>query len=180
MFETAVHALLKGEVIALPTEAVYGLSADPRNVSALQQLITLKKRNPDKGLILVASEFSQLEPFIEPLSADIQDRLMATWPGPYTWIVPARLSVPSLLRGKHESLAVRISAHPVVSALCAEFGGALVSTSANPEGLPPAMSEQEVRDYFGKEVLIIAGELGGHKKPTEIRDALSNKVIRPF
>jgi L-threonylcarbamoyladenylate synthase len=178
MFEAAVQALLKGEVIALPTEAVYGLSVDPRNVSALQQLITLKKRNPDKGLILVASEFSQLEPFIEPLNPETKDRLMATWPGPYTWIVPARLSVSSLVRGKHDSLAVRISAHPIVSTLCAEFGGALVSTSANPEGLPPAMSEQEVHDYFGKELLILPGELGGLNKPTEIKDAISGKLIR--
>jgi L-threonylcarbamoyladenylate synthase len=178
MFSQAVNALKQAEVIVVPTEAVYGLSVDPHNLSALQKLIDLKKRNPDKGLILVASDFSQLEPFIEPLDPGIQHRLMSTWPGPYTWVVPARSIVSPLLRGKHSSVAVRVSAHPIVCALCSEFGGALVSTSANPEGLAPAVSQAMLHEYFGEKLIIVSGELGKLDKPTEIRDALSGAVIR--
>lgn len=174
MFEAAVQALARGEVISVPTEAVYGLSVDPRNLEAVQRLLELKHRNPDKGLIIVGSEVSHLEPYLEQLPSSI----LSSWPGPHTWLCPAKASVSPLLKGKHQTLAVRVSAHPVMSALCAAFGGALVSTSANTEGLPPALTEQAVRDYFGKEVLIVPGELGGLDKPTEIRDAMSGKLIR--
>lgn len=178
MFTDAVHALKQGEVIAVPTEAVYGLSVDPRNEVALQRLLDLKKRNPEKGLILVGSDFSQFEDFIEPLSADMYARVMATWPGPHTWIVPAKKSVHALLRGKHNTLAVRITAHTVMSGLCEAFNGPIVSTSANPEGLPPALSVKEIKEYFGNNLLIVSGELGGLTKPTEIRDARTGQLIR--
>jgi len=174
MFADAVKSLQQGNVIAVPTEAVYGLSVDPRNERAVQKLLDLKKRNPEKGFILVASHASQLESFIE----DLPENILSTWPGPITWVVPAKNSVSILLRGKHQTIAVRVTSHPVLSALCSAFDGPLVSTSANPEGLLPAMSEQEVRDYFGDDILIVAGELGGLDKPTEIRDARTGAVIR--
>lgn len=174
MFADAVKALQQGEVVAVPTEAVYGLSVDPRSESAVKRLLELKKRNPEKGLILVASDITQLEPYVEILP----EHILSTWPGPVTWVVPAKNTVFGLLRGKHSTIAVRVSAHPIVSSLCAEFGGALVSTSANVEGQPPALTEQAVREYFGKDVLIVPGNLGGLSKPTEIRDARTGEVIR--
>jgi L-threonylcarbamoyladenylate synthase len=177
MFAQAVNALAEGEVVAVPTEAVYGLSADPKNLQAVQRLISLKKRNPDKGLILVAAELSQLEPYID--IQHISENILSTWPGPYTWVFPAKASVSSLLRGTHSSIAVRVTAHPIMAALCAEFGGALVSSSANPGGLPPALSMQEVRKYFGNNLVIVPGELGGDNQPTVIRDAGTGEIIRP-
>jgi L-threonylcarbamoyladenylate synthase len=178
MLSDVVNSLKQGDVIAVPTEAVYGLSADPYNLAAVKKILEMKTRNPDKGLILVGSSFDQLEPFIEPLSSEVYARLMATWPGPYTWVVPARASVSPVLRGVHTTLAIRITAHPEFAALCTAFGGPLVSTSANPEGLRPAMSQDEVHAYFGQELFILPGTLGGLDKPTEIKDGLSGTLIR--
>lgn len=178
MYAKAVKALSQGDVVAVPTEAVYGLSGDPHNLTAVQTILDLKQRNPDKGFILVASDFSQLEPFIEPLSPEVYQRVMATWPGPHTWVVPARASVSSLLRGKHTTIAVRITAHPVMAGLCKEFNGALVSTSANIEGKPPALTEQDVQQIFGKDVFVVPGALGDNAQPTSIKDALTGHVIR--
>jgi tRNA threonylcarbamoyl adenosine modification protein (Sua5/YciO/YrdC/YwlC family) len=177
MFAQAVKALAQGEVIAVPTEAVFGLSVDPQNILAVQKLLDLKKRNPDKGLIIVAADLTQLEPYID--IQDIHENILSTWPGPYTWVFPAKSSVSSLLRGKHSTIAVRVTAHPVMSGLCAEFGGALVSSSANFEGLSPALTSNEIQDYFGKDLVIVPGALGGRNKPTEIRDALTGEIIRP-
>lgn len=175
----AINALNKGQVVAIPTEAVYGLSVDASNLSAVEQLLKLKQRDPQKGFILVASNLSQLEPYIQPLSPEIAQKLNATWPGPVTWVVPAKESVSPLLRGEHNTLAVRITAHPVLQAICRDFEGALVSSSANIEGQPPATNEQMVRDTFGDAIAaVVPGSLGSQKKPTEIRDALTDEVIR--
>lgn len=175
----AINALNMGNIIALPTEAVYGLSVDPKNLDAVQKLLALKGRDPNRGFILVASDIAQLEPYIEPLAPEIAEKLQATWPGPYTWLVPAKPHVSPLIRGMHEKIAVRVSAHPIVSALCHDFGGPLVSTSANPDGQPPAKHEQAVRDYFNDQLAaIVPGSLGRSAKPTQIRDAITDAVIR--
>lgn len=176
MFTQAVKALAQGEVIAVPTEAVYGLSADARNLQAVQELIRLKKRNPDKGLILVAENIAQLEAYID--LELITPEIASTWPGPFTWIFPAKSSVSPWLRGTHASIAVRVTAHPVMAGLCAEFGAALVSSSANTEGLAPALTTQEIRDYFGERLFVVPGALGGRTNPTQIRDALTGEIIR--
>jgi L-threonylcarbamoyladenylate synthase len=174
MLTRSLAALERGEVIAVPTEAVFGLSADPRNLDAVQAVLNLKKRDPNKGFILVASSVSQLEPYLE----NIPEHILSSWPGPVTWVVPAKKIVSPLLRGKHNSIAVRVTAHPVLSALCTAYGSALVSTSANPEGLPPALTHAMLQDYFGESLLITPGELGGRDKPTEIRDALTGDILR--
>lgn len=176
----AVNVLQHGGVIAYPTEAVFGLGCDPDNTGAVQRLLDYKQRPADKGLILVSSSFGQLEKYLQPLEAGVQQRVFATWPGPYTWLWPAKENVSRLLRGRHATLAVRVSAHPVVRALCDAFGGAIVSTSANPANRPPARNVAEVRTYFNDKLdYIIDAELGAHAQPTEIRDVLTNKVIRP-
>lgn len=168
-----------GGVIAYPTEAVYGLGCDPLNADAVLRLLELKGRATSKGLILVAADFAQLEPYIEPLSADLQARVDASWPGPVTWLLPARPEVPEWLRGEHKSLAVRVSAHPVVTALCSAFDGPLVSSSANRSGHAPARSALAVRRIFGDDLdYILHGPLGGLDRPTEIRDGATGRVVR--
>nr|MDQ2696242.1 Sua5/YciO/YrdC/YwlC family protein [Pseudomonadota bacterium] len=121
----AARILRQGGVIAYPTEAVYGLGCDPRNRRAVQRLLEIKRRPPAKGLILIAADLAQLEPFIDPLPPDRRRLLDAAWPGPVTWLVPARRA-PVWLRGNHPTLAVRVTAHPLAAALCRAFGGAVV------------------------------------------------------
>lgn len=167
-----------GEVIAYPTEAVYGLGCDPLNETAVHYLLELKSRSVEKGLILIAANFEQISPFIEPLSAVVLERLMKSWPGPVTWLLPALSWVPYWLRGNHQCIAVRVTAHPAVCDICSAFGGPIVSTSANLAKKRPAMNRLSIKRYFGPELLIAPGQLGGLKGATRIIDALTNKVIR--
>ena len=143
-----VSALRRGGVIAYPTEAVWGLGADPWDQTACLRLLALKRRPWDKGLILVAADAGQLEPFIEVPSKNVWKRAALTWPGPNTWVFPCTERTPEWISGDQDSVAVRISAHAPVRALCQAFGGALVSTSANPSTRPPARSATQVRLYF--------------------------------
>jgi L-threonylcarbamoyladenylate synthase len=176
----AAAALHRGAIVAYPTEAVYGLGCDPLNASALQRLLAVKQRDPSKGLILIAATLDQLARFILPLDDALRARVLATWPGPVTWVVPARAEVSTLLRGDHDTLAVRVTAHPVAAALCSAFGGAIVSTSANPSTEPAARTAAEVRARFAASVdFVLDGAVGGQALPTEIRDARSGEILRP-
>lgn len=175
----ACDALARGGLIAYPTEAVYGLGCDPAAEAAVNRLLALKKRSVGKGLILIASNFSQLVPWIETPDAEVRARIMSTWPGPVTWLLPAAADCPRWLRGVHDTIAVRVTDHPVAAALCRAWGGALVSTSANRAGEPPLTDAAGVRAAFGDAVdIVIGGETGGRARPTPIRDARTNRVIR--
>jgi L-threonylcarbamoyladenylate synthase len=175
----AAACICAGGVIAYPTEAVFGLGCDPGNARAVRRVLAMKQRPAQKGLILIASEIAQLEPYLAPISAESEMRLRDQWPGPVTWLVPARASVSPLLRGAHATLAVRVTAHPVAAALCRQAGTALVSTSANLAGQPPAHSIEEVRAIFGSQLdSILDAPLGDADRPTVIRDLLTGEVVR--
>ncbi len=134
----ATRLLVQGQGIAYPTEAIYGLGCDPLNEYAVSDLLALKQRPVDKGLILIAASIQQLAPFLITSHSGILDKALATWPGPTTWIFPAQNWVPKWLTGHHSSLAVRVSKHPTVIALCKGFGGPIISTSANISAQQPA------------------------------------------
>jgi L-threonylcarbamoyladenylate synthase len=177
--EQAAQKLRDGEVIAYPTEAVFGLGCDPRNEAAVRRLLSLKGRKASAGLILIADQFDRFEPFIAPISSELQHTAMAAWPGPVTWLFPRADSVPDWLAGSHPTIALRLTAHPVCRDICAAFGGAIVSTSANPSSAEPARSAARVEEYFGPYLGgTVAGGLGGGERPSEIRDLASGKVIR--
>lgn len=177
--QTARERLSVGAVLAYPTEAVWGLGCDPFNREAVEQLLKLKRRPMHKGLILLAASVEQVEGLLDPLEPEQRQRVLDSWPGPYTWLLPdPDNQVPVWVKGKHQSVAVRVTAHPIAAALCREFDGMLVSTSANPTGVPPARSALRVRSYFGTKVSVLPGPLGGLDRPTEIRDSLSGQLIR--
>ena len=175
-----VRALRQEEVIAYPTEAVFGLGCDPDSEKAVNTLLALKQRPWQKGLILVAANYAQLEPYInDSMLNEIQrETLFSTWPGPITWVIPARAETPQWLTGCFDSLAVRVSNHPLVQQLCAEYGKPLVSTSANLSGHEPCRTEEEVRIQFGPSLPVLSGHVGGRLNPSEIRDALTGKRFR--
>ena len=175
----AVQCLQGGKVIAYPTEAVYGLGCDPRNESAVRQVLELKSRPASAGLILIADRFERFQIYIGTLDPGQLKRALASWPGPVTWLFPRGPGVPDWLAGSHPSVALRVTAHPVGRALCEAFGGAVVSTSANPGGAEPARSAQQVADYFADRLCgIVAGELGRSPRPSEIRDLATGRVVR--
>ncbi len=177
--QAAVSALRRGGVIACPTEAVWGLSCDPGNETAVTRLLALKGRPVAKGLILVAAHESQIDFLLAELSPQQRQTLAATWPGPVTWLLPHRGFVPPWISGEHATVAVRVSDHPVVSALCAAWGGPLVSTSANRAGARPARLAFQVRRFFGDKLdYLLPGRIGASERPTSIRDLLSGQFIR--
>ena len=175
----AARTLRAGGVIAYPTEAVFGLGCDPLNRDAVMRLLHIKQRPVAKGLILIASEFAQLRPYVQTPDAALQRRLEADWPGPVTWLLAARAETPRWLRGTHDSIAVRVTAHRGAAALCDAFGGALVSTSANLRARPPARSALQVRRRCPGVDLILNGPTDGRRRPSEIRDARNGELIRP-
>lgn len=179
ILEAAITVLRAGGVIAYPTEAVFGLGCDPQNEQAIQKILQLKKRESTKGLILIAANWQQLQNYVAEIPAAQLERVFATWPGPNTWIFPAKETVSTLLLGPNHTIAVRVTAHPIAKQLCLDFGLALVSTSANLAAGEPARSVEAVQQYFGNALdYIVNGELGGQVQPTNIRDALTNKLIR--
>jgi L-threonylcarbamoyladenylate synthase len=176
---TAAEQLRAGEVIAYPTEAVFGLGCDPTNETAVRKLLALKGRHESAGLVLIASDFSQLLPWVAEVPASLKDKAMQTWPGPVTWLFPRAINVPNYVAGAHETIAVRVTAHQPSRDLCDAFGSALISTSANHTSAAPARSAAEVDRYFGQSLGgILAGSLGDGSKPSEIRDLLTNTIIR--
>lgn len=180
------HALLnrvraylrRGGVIAYPTESCFGLGCDPRNRRAVLKLLRLKGRPQHKGLILIGSKFSQLTSYAAPLAASQWQKISSTWPGPVTWLLPAHGKTPPWLRGRHGSVAVRVTAHPLAARLCQTMNMALVSTSANRAGLKPARTYADCLRDFGNEVLVLPGLTGKHRRPSSILDVATGAVIR--
>ncbi len=175
---TAVKQIQGGGVIAYPTEAVYGLGCDPGNQHAVEQILAMKNRPLEKGLIVVAGELEQLQAWLDAdrLKRDFP-QVLDSWPGPYTWLLPCKPGTPRWLTGQYDSLAVRISAHPTIQQLCAALGTGIVSTSANPGGKEPARTAAEARAYFPK-LLVLDGEVNPEASPSLIRDAVTQQVIR--
>lgn len=176
-----VDIFKKGGIIAYPTEAVFGLGCDPDNESALQKLLSIKQRPAHKGLILLASDYSQLLPYIDDsiLSSDERLKILSRWPNAITQILPANKNISPLLCGEFASIAVRITDHPDVVTLCQQANKAIVSTSANLTGKNPATTWQQVEQQLGVSVdFIIKGETSGLLKPSTIINGLTGAVLR--
>jgi len=176
--KTAVATLNEGGVIAYPTEAVYGLGCDPWNEDAVHKILEIKHRPWQKGLILIAADFNQLQAFIQPVPSEILAQLETTWPGPTTWLLPVNPAVPAYLHGEHDTIAVRVTAHRQTAELCRAFGGAIVSTSANSAGKKPARTSQQVRWHLPDVDYILPGPCLGSNQPSSIRNAKTGEIIR--
>lgn len=177
----AATALRGGGVIAYPTEGVWGLGCDPYNQQAVLRLLAIKQRELSKGLILIASRVDQLDDVIawDELPDARRDDVLASWPGPHTWVVPVQSGVPAWITGEHDSVAVRVSSHPVVIALCEAFSGTLVSTSANRAGQPAVQTLEALDPMVVAAVdAVVEGRTGDLSQPTTIRDALTGDWLR--
>jgi len=178
--QLACQALEQGNIIAYPTEAVWGLGCDPHNEVAVNKILRLKDRPAHKGLILIAGSIGQFESLLGKLSVEQRDTLDASWPGHITWLVPdPDQLIPNWIKGSHQSVAIRVSAHPVVQELCSTFAGPIVSTSANKAGEEEIRSRLILEEKFADKIAhIVDGELGQAAKPSEMRDLLSGNIIR--
>jgi len=167
-----------GGVVAYATESCFGLGCDPRNYRAIMRILRLKRRPKSKGLIVIASSFGQLSPYLAPLSAAERETVCSKWPGPHTWLISASDRVLPALRGRHQTLAVRVTAHPDARRLCDMLNMPLVSTSANRRRARPIKRFRECARQFGKHAMVIRGRIGNRKRPSTIQDLKSGDIRR--
>ena len=181
----AAQCLKHGNVLAYPTEAVWGLGCDPFNEQAFHQILALKQRPLEKGVILLAGHIDQVQHLLEGLNPQQRDQVIQSWRDrsvterATTWLLPADSEqIPPWITGRHHQVAVRVTTHALCVALCNALNGFIVSTSANPAGLEPARSLQEAHHYFGSEINYLNGDLGLSQQPSRIIDASSGEIIR--
>ena len=200
----AAHWLKKGQLLAYPTESVWGIGCDPFNQQAVMQLLTIKQRPIEKGMIVVTDSPSRLAALLEGLTAVERQTVLDSWQADsinatakqaHTWLLPIPknlpITIPSWITGAHDSVAVRVIDHPLIKQLCAQMVsesnpyGFVVSTSCNPSGEPPALSLSEAQGYFlndrlhlNKGVGYLKGETLGYQLPSQIGDALTGQIIR--
>lgn len=175
-----VSQLKQGEVIAYPTEAVFGLGCDPFNQQAIQKLLALKHRPAEKGLILIAPALSYFRDIVDfsKISPEQSQQLQQHYDRPISWVVPVKTTVSPLLTGKFNSIAIRLCQHAAVEQLCQKAQMPLTSTSANLSGLPPCRHYQEVMAQFGADFPVLKAEVGNAQNPSEIRDLFTHQIIR--
>lgn len=176
--DKAAAILHGGGVIAYPTEGVFGLGCLPNHSTAVERVLRIKQRDAAKGLILIAADALQFDAWVDlPDGLSLPD---ADPDKPITWIVPAASDVAAIVRGNHESVAVRISSNAVARSICIAAQSAIISTSANLSGQPVAGDQQELRRQFHSLVdYIVPGDCGPSSGASEIRDLRSGRVIRP-
>ena len=175
--QTAARILLNDGVVAYPTEGAFGLGCLPGSPGAVARILSMKKRDPGMGLVLIAATLRQLDPWIDRDS--IERPLESSAERPVTWIVPASADLPYWISGDHSGVAVRLVAHPIAAALCEATDSALVSTSANRSGQPPARNQHVLRRHFGDLVdFVVPGALGPARGPSEIRRYDTGKTLR--
>jgi len=173
----AAH-LKRGGLIAYPTESCYGLGCDPSNRKAVHRILKLKQRPQRKGLILIASHYHQVARYLNPLTLAEQAKLQNDGAQAVTYLMPVKESAPRWLRGDHDTLAVRFTAHSFAKQLCRRANSALVSTSANRSGQRPAKTYAECQRLFGNKVWVLRGRVGKRKQPSTIRAWSDGKIVR--
>jgi L-threonylcarbamoyladenylate synthase len=175
----AARVVLAGGIVAYPTEAVFGIGCLPDNEHALRALLNLKQRPASKGLLLIAASYEQIEDVAKLPGGTRRREIERTWPGPVTWILPARPHVSPLITGGRNTVGIRLTSHPVAAALCARVDSAIVSTSANVSGHPPITFVWRLHRELGARLdYVLPGPLGGLGAPTTIRDAETGRILR--
>ncbi len=170
MLEEAIQRLKAGEVIAFPTETLYGLGADPRNPQAVEKLLDLKSRHSGEGISLIASESFQPASKLGKLLAE------KYWPGALTMVLELEEKFPPGIAANDGSVAVRVSSSLLSRKLAEATGGFITATSANPHGESPAESAQQAKAYFPDLFVLDSGELPQARQASTIVDVRNNEV----
>ncbi len=174
----ASASLQAGGVVACPAEAVWGLSCDPWNLSAVAFLCEMKQRALSKGVIVASGDVAHFAPLLDALEDEERACLLASWPGSVTWLVPNHGYLPSWVTGESNEVAIRVTSASALSSLCREFGGPVVTTSANWAGAQPAKHLFQVRRYFGSRIAVVPGDVNLAGKPSTIKRIKTGEVLR--
>lgn len=177
--EEAAEIILQGGLVAYPTESCFGIGCDPGNINAIKRILELKKRPRSKGLIVIADRFERLQKFLLPLPDTHLNPMIDSWPGPYTWLCPCHPHTSKWLTGEHNTLAVRVTAHPIAARLSQRSAMAIVSTSANTSTRPALRSAAAVNRCFGDQIdAIVDGVIGQFISPSTITNAITGEKVR--
>ena len=191
----AVQQFLQaGNLLAYPTEAVWGIGCDPFNEIAVKQILAIKQRPIEKGMIVITGDIAHIQPFLQPLPKQVVDSIATSWQSSdaqaTTWLLPIPASlqrkIPEWVTGGRDSLAIRVISHPMIAKLCNHIAhvdhnnpfGFLVSTSCNLSGLTPANDFAAAYHYFGDAIGYLLGDTLGFVRPSQIFDALTQQQVR--
>ncbi len=165
----AARWLQAGNLLAYPTESVWGIGCDAFDEHAVQQVLAIKQRPIDKGMIVVTDSAERIAPLLNILDSSQRQTVLDSWQPradslakqAQTWLLPLptapkalAVAIPTWITGAHSSVAVRVIAHPQIQELCAALVsdsnpyGFMISTSCNPAGKPPALTLEQAQAYF--------------------------------
>ncbi|MEY4070309.1 MAG: hypothetical protein RL721_923 [Candidatus Eisenbacteria bacterium] len=153
--DTAVRALRAGRLVAFPTETVYGLGADASNPDAVSRVFAVKGRPTSHPLIVHLASAAAMPAWADPVPEAAQRLAERFWPGPLTIVLRRGSRTPLAVTGGHDTVALRVPAHPVALALLERFGGGLAAPSANRFGSVSPTTAQHVRDDLGTDVDVV-------------------------
>jgi L-threonylcarbamoyladenylate synthase len=176
----AIFALRAGELVIYPTETFYGIAADSESPRALDKLLSLKGRGPNQAIALVAANRASAFAMACEIPPIAHRLATSFWPGPLTLVLPARPGLHPALLGP-SGVGVRVSSHPMATALAAGLGRPITATSANLSGNPPAVTTDEVRELgrLGVKVILEDGTLaGGAPSTVVVVDRAGYTIIR--
>jgi len=173
----AAEAVLRGGVVAFPTDTVYGLSCSLMDPAAVEFIYRLKKRPSHLSVIALLPEPDAVHPLVDALPEVGEALMKRFWPGPLSIIFKASSLVPLRLHGERGTIALRVPRHPLCEALLAAVGGPLVSSSANLSGQPPCADADEIRRVFGNQLdVLLDGGPSPASLPSTVVDVSSGRV----
>lgn len=180
LLEYAIQVLYAGKVIVFPTETVYGIGVNGESEKAIEALYTLKGRDKEKATQLLIRDISWLDHYAQNICCEVIPFLKQCWPGALTVILPASKNVPQILLGNGKTIGIRIPNHPLTLTLLEKFGKGIAASSANPSGLPPASNIEEIKHYFGRDIVFLDGEPFPSGTSSTVIDAIQwpPKLIR--
>lgn len=141
-------ALERGEVIAFPTETLYGLGADALDGAAVEKVFQLKGRDATNPIPVLVADRAMLSRLVSQVSPLAEGLIARFWPGPLTIVLPARPDIPRPLVNTNGGIGVRVSSQPIANELVQALGRPITATSANLSGQPAARTVEEARRYF--------------------------------
>ena len=174
------HWIRSGAVVAIPTDTVYGLAADPFNEQAVAEIFRVKRRAETLPILLLLDSAARVDELASALPSSFARLARRFWPGPLTIVLPASLRVPETVTAGTGSIAVRLPASPLVRALARAVGGPLTGTSANVSGRPACLSASQINRQLGTSVpYIVNGGVSRARRPSTIVDLTGEpRVLR--
>lgn len=161
--QKSARIILRGGVVAFPTETFYGLAADALNEAALEKIFRIKEREENKPILLLIPDRISVAELAESIPPEAERLMEKFWPGPLTLVFQARAQISGILTGNTGKVGLRVSSHPVAQALVRAVGRAITATSANVSGQPSLSTAGEVFHSLGEKLdgILDGGETAG-------------------